>query len=178
MPYVTEDLWQRLPRREGDSCETIMLAPFPEKIPEQEFPAEVASFDLVVDCIKSARSVIGLYNLPTNGKTPEDKITVIIQARNAEQLELLKSVETVIVGLTKGCGKVEWIQEDSEIPHGCGTEVVTTDISVHIPVQVRYLLAIESARWEPAGADISLYLFCRARSTPLLRLISSRRSPL
>lgn len=144
MPYVTEDLWQRLPRREGDSCETIMLAPFPEKIPEQEFPTEAASFDLVVDCIKSARSVIGLYNLPANGKTLEDKITVIIQARNGEQLELLKSVETVIVGLTKGCGKVEWIQEDSEIPRGCGTEVVTTDISVHIPVQVRHLSVIES----------------------------------
>ncbi|OXG32312.1 valine-tRNA ligase [Cryptococcus neoformans Ze90-1] len=148
MPYVTEDLWQRLPRREGDSCETIMLAPFPEKIPEQEFPTEAASFDLVVDCIKSARSVIGLYNLPTNGKTLEDKITVIIQARNGEQLELLKSVETVIVGLTKGCGKVEWIQEDSEIPRGCGTEVVTTDISVHIPVQGKVDAASEIDKLE------------------------------
>ena len=31
MPYVTEDLWQRLPRRPEDKCESIMIAFFPEK---------------------------------------------------------------------------------------------------------------------------------------------------
>ncbi|TYJ57165.1 hypothetical protein B9479_002080 [Cryptococcus floricola] len=148
MPYVTEDLWQRLPRRQGDACESIMIAAFPEKIAEQSFPKEAAAFDLVVDCIKSARSIIGLYNLPTNGKTVEDKITVIIQARNDEQLQLFKSVETVVVGLTKGCGKVEFIREDSEIPRGSGTEVVTTDISVHIPVQGKVDAASEIDKLE------------------------------
>jgi valyl-tRNA synthetase len=32
MPYVTEDLWQRLPRRPEDTCESIMIASFPEKV--------------------------------------------------------------------------------------------------------------------------------------------------
>jgi valyl-tRNA synthetase len=32
MPYVTEDLWQRLPRRPEDTCESIMLASFPETV--------------------------------------------------------------------------------------------------------------------------------------------------
>lgn len=32
MPYVTEDLWQRLPRREGDKCESIMVSAFPEQV--------------------------------------------------------------------------------------------------------------------------------------------------
>jgi valyl-tRNA synthetase len=32
MPYVTEDLWQRLPRREGDACESIMISSFPEEV--------------------------------------------------------------------------------------------------------------------------------------------------
>ncbi|WVN85252.1 uncharacterized protein L203_100397 [Cryptococcus depauperatus CBS 7841] len=148
MPYVTEELWQRLPRREGDKTETIMLSSFPEKISEQDFPKAAADFDLVVECIKSARSVIGLYNLPTNGKTLEDQITIIIQSRNNEQMELLKGVETVIVGLTKGCGKVEWIQEDSQVPRGCGTEVVTTDISIHIPVQGKVDAAVEIDKLE------------------------------
>jgi valyl-tRNA synthetase len=31
MPYVTEDLWQRLPRRPDDKCESIMVSSFPEK---------------------------------------------------------------------------------------------------------------------------------------------------
>lgn len=32
MPFVTEDLWQRLPRRPEDKCESIMISPFPEKV--------------------------------------------------------------------------------------------------------------------------------------------------
>lgn len=32
MPFVTEDLWQRLPRRPEESCESIMVASFPEKV--------------------------------------------------------------------------------------------------------------------------------------------------
>jgi valyl-tRNA synthetase len=29
MPFVTEELWQRLPRRSTDSVPSIMLAPYP-----------------------------------------------------------------------------------------------------------------------------------------------------
>ncbi|KAK6902833.1 valine-tRNA ligase [Kwoniella mangroviensis CBS 8507] len=134
MPYVTEDLWQRLPRREGDKCETIMLAPFPEYISQQEFPEAAAEFDVVVECIKAARSIVGLYNLPTNIKTIEDKITVIVQVKTTQQRQLLESQESIIIGLTKGCGTVKFITDDSEVPTGCGTEFVTTDINVHIPV--------------------------------------------
>lgn len=75
MPFVTEDLWQRLPRRPEDTCESIMIAAFPERIPEQHFPEAEADFDLAMETIKAARSIVGLYNLPTNGKTLEDKIT-------------------------------------------------------------------------------------------------------
>ena len=32
MPYVTEDLWQRLPRRPEDTCESIMVSSFPESV--------------------------------------------------------------------------------------------------------------------------------------------------
>lgn len=32
MPYVTEDLWQRLPRRPEDTTESIMIASFPEAV--------------------------------------------------------------------------------------------------------------------------------------------------
>ncbi|WVQ98646.1 valine-tRNA ligase [Kwoniella sp. CBS 9459] len=154
MPYVTEDLWQRLPRREGDECESIMLAPFPEHIPEQEFAEAANEFDLVVECIKSARSVIGLYNLPTNGKTVEDKITVIIQVKNERQREILESQRAIIVGLTKGCGTLKLIVDDSEVPKGCGTEFVNADINVHIPVAGKVNVASEVDKLEKKQAIV------------------------
>nr|XP_019013438.1 valine-tRNA ligase [Kwoniella pini CBS 10737]OCF52219.1 valine-tRNA ligase [Kwoniella pini CBS 10737] len=133
MPYVTEDLWQRLPRRQGDECESIMLASFPEYISQQEFPQAAAEFDTVVDCIKAARSIVGLYNLPTNADLKR-YILVIVQAKNQQQRQLLESQEPIIIGLTKGCGTAKFISDDSEVPKGCGTEFVTSDINVHIPV--------------------------------------------
>ena len=45
------------------------------QISEQDFPESEADFDLVFDCIKCARSVSSSYNLATNGKTIEEKIT-------------------------------------------------------------------------------------------------------
>ena len=32
MPYVTEELWQRLPRRRGDSTPSIMVSKFPVQV--------------------------------------------------------------------------------------------------------------------------------------------------
>jgi valyl-tRNA synthetase len=32
MPFVTEELWQRLPRRPTDETKTIMLAKYPEPV--------------------------------------------------------------------------------------------------------------------------------------------------
>lgn len=145
MPYVTEDLWQRLPRRAGDETPSIMLAAFPEETPAFNFAEAEADFDLVNDCIRSARSVAGLYNLPTNGKTLEDKITVIVQAKKPEQLKMLESQAAIIVALTKGAGQAVFIADDSEVPQGCGTETVNAHVNIHIPVQGKV----------DAGAEIS-----------------------
>ena len=30
MPFITEELWQRLPRRASDSAKSVMVAPYPE----------------------------------------------------------------------------------------------------------------------------------------------------
>lgn len=153
MPYVTEDLWQRLPRRAEDTCETIMLASFPEKVrpyqsvrssadvqtAQYDFPEAASDFDLTFEAIRAARSVVGLYNLPTNGKTIEDKITVVIQAKNAAQKTMLESQRDIIIALTKGCGTCLFVSQDSEVPTGCGTEIVSTEISVHVVVQVSQL---------------------------------------
>lgn len=48
---------------------------------------------------------------------------------------MLASLEPIIIALTKGSGQVKFITDDSDVPKGCGTETVTPDINVHIPVQ-------------------------------------------
>ena len=50
---------------------------------------------------------------------------------------MLESQEDIVIALTKGCGTCLFISDDAEVPQGCGTEVVSTDVTIHIPVQVR-----------------------------------------
>ena len=63
MPFVTEELWQRLPRRPEDKTRSISLAPFPEASEAASDPESEAAFDLVFACTKSARSIAGLYGV-------------------------------------------------------------------------------------------------------------------
>lgn len=101
-----------------------------------------------------------MYNLPTNGKTPEEKITVILQAKLLAVKQMLERQEAIIVALTKGAGTALFIEKDEEVPKGCGTEVVSADVTVHIPVQVSYifhgagvLVADDSGQSRRCGRD-------------------------
>ncbi|BEI85358.1 hypothetical protein CcaverHIS002_0507590 [Cutaneotrichosporon cavernicola] len=152
MPFVTEDLWQRLPRRAGDKTPSIMVAAFPEEIPEYNFPEAEANFNLVNDVIRSARTIVGLYNLPTNGKTLEDKITVVVQAKKPQLKAMLESQAAIIVALTKGAGQAVFVVEDAEVPRGSGTETVTADIHVHVPVEGKVDAQAEISKLEKKQA--------------------------
>src|SRR5258706_14662521 len=79
MPFVTEELWQRLPRRPNDSTPSIMVSSYPlhvrrrdipgvffSRVPQDEtFVDEKAEpdFNLVFQAIKAVRSLAAQYNL-------------------------------------------------------------------------------------------------------------------
>jgi len=48
---------------------------------------------------------------------------------------MFASQEAIIIALTKGAGTAKFISDDADVPQGCGTETVTADINIHIPVQ-------------------------------------------
>lgn len=70
MPFVTEELWQRLPRRPGqcDDVKTIMLAPWPKVEPswaDAQADADVEQAQAVVRAMRSLRSAYGLVRSPS-----------------------------------------------------------------------------------------------------------------
>src|SRR5437762_3935275 len=72
MPFVTEEIWQRLPNRSGT---TIMLAPFPAPGARDE-DAE-REMDVISRAIDGARSVRGEVNLP-----PDQRVTLVLFAKD------------------------------------------------------------------------------------------------
>lgn len=63
MPYVTEELWQRLPRRATETAQSISMAAFPEQSDAAADPKAEAAFDLVFQSTKASRSLAVQYGI-------------------------------------------------------------------------------------------------------------------
>lgn len=68
MPFLTEELWQRLPRRPNDTTPSIVIAKFPEYDAELEDANAESAYGLLLDCSKGIRSLMAEYSIKTEGK--------------------------------------------------------------------------------------------------------------
>ncbi|GAC1339379.1 MAG: valine--tRNA ligase [Myxococcales bacterium] len=84
MPFVTEELWQRLPRSGGGNV-SLMTARFPGADEALLDPAAESEMDLVARAIDGARSVRGEVNLPPNQRVP-----LVLVARDAAARKLFE----------------------------------------------------------------------------------------
>ncbi|HYX23424.1 MAG TPA: class I tRNA ligase family protein, partial [Thermoanaerobaculia bacterium] len=106
MPFLTEELWQRLPGHAAIHPETICLAPYPGREAAWESPEVEAGMDALIQVVTRARA------LRTElGLAPKAKLDLFVHAANAsdpavgrllaEQAPLLRflgRVETVTLG--------------------------------------------------------------------------------
>lgn len=117
MPFVTEELWQRLPRRATDQgIETIALTKFPEPTTERAgFAKDAQVFENVFSTIKAARSLAGDYGLTSN-------LQVWAHTDDAAFFEALRSQELLVRTLIKGCKSLEIVAPgaaSTQVPAGC-----------------------------------------------------------
>lgn len=63
MPFVTEELWQRLPRRPEDKNPTIVKAAYPRFVEELDNPAAETAYDLAFSVVKAIRSMQAEYGI-------------------------------------------------------------------------------------------------------------------
>lgn len=63
MPFLTEELWQRLPRRHGDATPSIMLARYPTF--DETFVDEAArtDYDSLLEICAAVRSLVATYSV-------------------------------------------------------------------------------------------------------------------
>lgn len=68
MPFLTEELWQRLPRRPDDKTPSIVLARYPVYEASLDDPSAADAYELVLDISKGIRSLMSEYALKDEGK--------------------------------------------------------------------------------------------------------------
>ncbi len=67
MPFVTEELWQRLPRRPGDETPSIVKAAYPQYDAALDDPDAEAAYELVMGVSKGVRSLMAEYSIREAG---------------------------------------------------------------------------------------------------------------
>ncbi|KAI0890620.1 tRNA synthetases class I-domain-containing protein [Annulohypoxylon maeteangense] len=131
MPFLTEELWQRLPRRPGDETPSIMLARYPTFDPELDNPVAEAAYELVQGCSKGIRSLMAEYTL-------KDEVKVFIQTYDetahetaVEQVQSIKSLGG------KAVTDIEVIPGSQARPAGCVAFPVSSSAAVFLHVKGR-----------------------------------------
>ncbi|KAJ7609088.1 tRNA synthetases class I-domain-containing protein [Roridomyces roridus] len=161
MPFVTEELWQRLPRRPNDPTPSIMVSSFPVFDKDHVFETADQQFNLVFSALKTGRSLAASYNLQSD-------IQFFLYVQTDEEAALFESQVSTIVTLTKGCKSAKVVRELGDIPEGCGGAVVTPAIAVHALVRGQVNLDAEIAKCDKKldVAQLSLQKLVKAESQP------------
>jgi valyl-tRNA synthetase len=81
MPFVTEEIWQRLPGEQG----SIMTAPFPRSGEFAFDEQAVKEMSLVMGAITGIRNIRGEMNIP-----PSKKVDIVVEAPDLDDAEILR----------------------------------------------------------------------------------------
>jgi valyl-tRNA synthetase len=133
MPFVTEEIWQRLPNRSGRS---IMVAPFPA--PGARDEAAEREMDVIFRAIDGARSVRGEVNLP-----PSQRIPLILFVKDRA---LFQRHERAFQHLANA-GEVTLRGFDEPRPRQAAVHV-EPEVEVHLPLAGLIDFAAERSRVE------------------------------
>jgi valyl-tRNA synthetase len=95
MPFITEVLWQELPRRPGDSP-SIMLAPFPTAAEGQPDPQARASAEQLMKLIAAVRTVRAEYDV-----APSTEIEIQLRTDDEAVGELVECTRPLFAALAR-----------------------------------------------------------------------------
>ena len=128
MPFISEEMWQHLPKRASETSPSIVKAAYPTFKKEFENVKAAKEYELVLDITKDARSLLAQYNILKNGK-------VYIETSNESIFETAESQKDSIVSLIKAIDQVSVVKTVKDIPEGCVLQSVNPEVNVHVLVK-------------------------------------------
>jgi len=142
MPFVTEELWLKLPNREADS---IMIAAWVEPRPEWDDADAEAQVSILQELLGAVRNIRSEYNVEHNSK-------VAVQVRSAGAS--LRSAFQAEGESARRLGGIDDLTFDGE-PHGASaTTVLTSGAEVYVPLEGLIDLERERARLDRHAAEL------------------------
>ena len=127
MPFISEELWQRLPRRATDKAASVHVSRFPAETDFTRDNKAEENIDLMMNVIKGIRSIRGEYKL-----TNKQKTEVFLETKSNDVKTILESTSDFIRCLSFS----EKITFSNQIPAGCVISVVNDDVNANIMLKV------------------------------------------
>lgn len=149
MPFLTEHLWQKLPRRQGDTTESIMIARYPEFNDKHDAPQTAEKYEFIMDIASGIRSLLAQYGF----KEPGD---LIIQTYSDSAFKTVSEEKTSLKSLGgKYAGEIEILPPSaaSTPPAGCALQSINIDAAVYLKIAGRIDLAEELKKREKSMED-------------------------
>ncbi|WP_207063368.1 valine--tRNA ligase [Motiliproteus sp. SC1-56] len=124
MPYITEEIWQRLAPLAGRQGETIMLQPFPEAKAEKIDAAAEADIEWLKGVIVGVRNIRGEMAI-----SPAKPIDVLFRKGTPGDAERLQNNQQFLKKLAN-LASVRWLADDEEAPLAATALVGETEVLV------------------------------------------------
>ena len=129
MPFLTEEMWQRLPRRPGYKIPSIMLAAYPQYEVSFDDASSEEAYDLVLSVSRGIRSLTSNYAIKENG-------VLYVQLANPTSYKTCTDELPSIRSLSgKGIGSISILGSSESKPPGCIPFVVSAKVSVFLLVK-------------------------------------------
>jgi len=129
MPYLTEELYQRLPHTEALRSDSISISAFPQhQTLDYDWNQVDVNFMKLYSTVRALRSQLAAYKVQGNVKP-----TVVIQASTPELNTMFKQEIAVVTSLVKA-GETLVIGHDEVAPQGCLKGFVTDEIAIYVKV--------------------------------------------
>ncbi|MCK8502877.1 valine--tRNA ligase [Myxococcus fulvus] len=124
MPFITEEIWQKLPM--ARPTESIMIASYPE--PDAALVDEAAESEMapVIAAIEGLRTIRGESNLP-----PATKLKAVVQSPDARTRELLERWRGYLLPLA-GLSDVQVGPPGAKPPQAAA--FVATNLEIYVPL--------------------------------------------
>ncbi len=136
MPYITEELWQRLPGRPEKSLHeayqgappSIMLAAYPEAVADLIDQRAEWEMQLVIDLISRVRNIRSEMNIK-----PGDRITVLVGSEDEKLRQVFSASIVQLTRLTRAAKVM--IQAELAAPRASARAVLTGGAEVAVPLE-------------------------------------------
>lgn len=129
MPFLTEEMWQRLPRRAPEtSIVTIVKAPYPQYEAQFDNSSAEANYELLLEITKGARSLLSQYGILKNG-------SIFVESSKKTISEMAAKEQDSIVSLIKAVEQIKVVESKSDLPDGCALLAISPECNVHLLVK-------------------------------------------